>query len=62
MATENATESRAQPNARLERIAVAVPSRRWARLAWLLLGGTAESLVHDSRCSLVVVPHPHDET
>ncbi len=35
-----------------------IGSRRWGPVARLLLGGTGEALVHNSRCSLLIVPRP----
>jgi len=35
-----------------------IGSRRWGPMARLLLGGTGESLVRGSTCSLVIVPSP----
>lgn len=35
-----------------------IGSRRWGRMARLVLGGTGEALVHGARCSLLLVPRP----
>jgi nucleotide-binding universal stress UspA family protein len=33
-----------------------VGSRRWGPVARLLLGSTGEALLHDARCSALIVP------
>jgi nucleotide-binding universal stress UspA family protein len=35
-------------------------SRRWGPVAWLVLGGTGETLVHGSHCPVAIVPRPAD--
>lgn len=35
-------------------------SRRWGSVARLVLGGTGEALVRESRCALAIAPRPHD--
>jgi nucleotide-binding universal stress UspA family protein len=37
-----------------------VGSRRWGSVRRVLLGSTGESLLHDSSCSVLVVPRPSD--
>jgi nucleotide-binding universal stress UspA family protein len=41
---------------------IVIGSRRWGPLTRVLLGGTGESLMHGSRCSVMVVPRPRSDS